>query len=118
MSMFGLFEWIFPLVFLAIFGMVLFVFAKSVSEWGKNNRAPRLTVEAVVVARRGHTSHQSDHHSTSYYVTFEVRSGDRMELHVPANEFGYLVEGDRGQLTFQGTRFVSFSREIRSEDCL
>lgn len=108
---FGLIDFLFPLMFLLVFGMIIVVFAKSFSQWNKNNHAPRLTVEAVVLGRRGHTSHHNDHHSTSYYVTFEiVSSGDRMELHVPSTEYGYLIEGDRGQLTFQGTRFLSFVR--------
>jgi hypothetical protein len=54
------------------------------------------------------------HHSTStsYYVTFEFESGDRLELHVPHSEFGYLIEGDMGRLTFQGTRYKGFQRDM------
>ena len=48
--------------------------------------------------------------STSYYVTFEVDSGDRMELCVSGEEYGMLVEGDCGKLSFQGTRYLSFER--------
>jgi hypothetical protein len=48
--------------------------------------------------------------STSYYVTFEVESGDRMELHVEGHEYGLLVEGDKGDLSFQGTRYLGFVR--------
>ena len=29
----------------------------------------------------------------------------------PDRDYGYLVEGDRGSLAFQGTRFLSFSRD-------
>ena len=46
--------------------------------------------------------------STSYYVTFQVESGDRMELPVSGREYGMLAEGDIGKLTFQGTRYLSF----------
>jgi hypothetical protein len=49
-------------------------------------------------------------HSTTYYVTFQVESGDRMELQLAGNEYGLLVEGDRGKLTFQGTRYLGFER--------
>lgn len=55
------------------------------------------------------------HHSTistSYFVTFEVQSGDRMELHVSAKDYGIIAEGDYGNLVFQGTRFHAFDREI------
>lgn len=48
--------------------------------------------------------------STSYYVTFLVESGDRIELCVSGTEYGMLVEGDTGRLTFQGTRYLSFER--------
>ena len=48
--------------------------------------------------------------STSYYVTFQVESGDRIELCVSGTEYGMLVEGDTGRLTFQGTRYLSFER--------
>lgn len=44
-------------------------------------------------------------------MTFQVESGDRMEFVVSGTEYGVLVEGDQGQLTFQGTRYLSFDRE-------
>lgn len=47
---------------------------------------------------------------TTYYVTFQVDSGDRMELSVSGSEYGMLVDGDRGKLSFQGTRYLSFER--------
>ena len=43
-------------------------------------------------------------------MTFEVESGDRMELHVDGSEYGMLVEGDYGMLSFQGTRYLGFVR--------
>ena len=49
---------------------------------------------------------------TSYYVTFQVESGDRMELSVTGSEYGMLVEGDEGKLSFQGTRYLGFEREF------
>ena len=48
--------------------------------------------------------------TTTYYVTFEVESGDRMEFIVPHSQYGYIAEGDYGKLTFQGTRFLDFQR--------
>ena len=32
------------------------------------------------------------------------------ELVVPSSEYGFMVEGDQGTLTFQGTRYLSFDR--------
>ena len=74
---------------------------------------------ATVVSKRTNVSHHHHHGtdhmahhstSTSYYVTFQVESGDRMELHMAGHEYGMLVEGDRGKLTFQGTRYLGFER--------
>ena len=112
---FNLFGIIFTLMFLLVFGVVLFGIIKGISQWNRNNHAPRLTVPATVVAKRTNVSHHHGansgvHHSTSYYVTFQVESGDRMELHMAGHQYGLLVEGDRGKLTFQGTRFLSFER--------
>ena len=109
------FEVMFFLVFALVLGVFIFTFVKGIGQWNKNNHSPRLSVDATVVAKRSHHSHHHHghgvHHSTSYHVTFEVQSGDRMELRVMASEFGMLVEGDVGTLTFQGTRYLGFDRK-------
>lgn len=67
----------------------------------------------LTLINHSHNTHDNMHHSSSstkYYVTFEFESGDRLELHVASNEYGYLVEGDMGKLTFQGTRYKNFER--------
>lgn len=110
-------------MFIVILGVFIVVFAKGISQWNKNNHSPRLTVDATVVSKRtdvthhsgshNHTTgmHTSGHTSTNYYVTFQVESGDRMEFHVSGEESGLLVEGDYGDLTFQGTRYLGFVRK-------
>lgn len=112
----GGFEIVFFLIFGVIAVMILVTVFRGLSQWNKNNHSPRLTVEARVVTKRQNISrHRSgDHMSTTssrYYVTFQVESGDRMELQMTGPEYGMLAEGDRGRLTFQGTRYVSFERE-------
>lgn len=117
----GGFRILFMLMFLLVFGMILFTIIRGIGQWNRNNHSPRLTVRATVVSKRGDVSHH--HHSggpnggvghtttsTTYYVTFQVESGDRMELSVSGPEYGMLAEGDRGDLTFQGTRYLSFER--------
>ena len=44
-------------------------------------------------------------------MTFQVESGDRMELSMTGTEYGMLAEGDRGKLSFQGTRYLGFERQ-------
>ncbi len=114
---FLLFQYIFFLVFALAFGIIIFSIVKNAKQWNRNNHSPRLTVEVYVTAKRTHISHvhssnDSMHGSahTSYYATFQVQSGDRMELQLDGSEYGMLAEGDYGQLTFQGTRFLSFVR--------
>lgn len=118
-GMFGLFEAIFPLFFIFVFGMIIFTIVKGIQESVHNNRQPIIPVEAKIVTKRYNVSrhhHNTDnmhHHtssSTSYYVTFEMSNGERMELRVPSKEFGMLVEGDQGTLQFQGTRYIGFTR--------
>ena len=107
---------IFPIIFLLFFGLFfavfIFVIVSNVRRESHNNHSPRITVPATVVAKRDHRSYNRNHHYTSYHVTFQFESGDRLELTVPGGEFGLLCEGDRGTLTFQGTRYLSFEREL------
>lgn len=116
---FGIFGIMFTIVFILVIGTFIVVAVKGIGQWNKNNHSPRLTVPATIVAKRANVSHHhhggvNDHHhhtSTSYYVTFQVESGDRMELHVAGTEYGLLIEGDSGKLTFQGTRYLGFERQ-------
>ena len=101
---------IFYIMFFIVIAMFVFVFAKLIKEWSHNNNSPRLSVEAKIVDKRSSAHHHNGHHTHSYHITFEVQSGDRMELKVPRNEFGLLVVGDEGTLSFQGTRYLGFER--------
>lgn len=125
LSLFGLMFTIIPILglLIAVCVFVLFgvIIAKNIKQKNCNRSLPLLTVRAKVVAKRsdvrGHSSHHtgSDYLSggasrTNYYATFEVESGDRMELRIPPNEIGYLVEGDIGSLSFRGTEYINFVR--------
>lgn len=121
---FGITQIIMPLMFLLVFGTVIVAFVRGIGQWNKNNHSPRLTVPAAVVSRRTLVTHHHHHGAngahhvhpvTSYYVTFEVENGDRMEFSVSGSEYGYLAEGDRGQLRFQGTRYLGFQRQDTEE---
>ena len=107
----------FFLLFSAFFVMFFFVLGKSIRESVKNNHSPRLTVEARVVTKRMQNGYYNgDHrHLAVYYATFEVDSGDRMELSMTGSEYGLLAEGDVGKLSFQGTRYLGFERARKTE---
>lgn len=102
----GGFSVLFVIVFLLILGMFIFVFVSNIARAAKDKASPRLTVPARVVAKRA----QVWNHYTYYYAAFEVESGDRMELSLDGEDFGLLAEGDAGELTFQGKKFLSFER--------
>ena len=109
---------IFYIMFFLVMGMFVFVLIKNIAEWVNNNNSPRLSVDAKIVDKRMSTHHHHSnghhHHTHSYHVTFEVQSGDRMELRVPRTEYGLLAEGDEGTLHFQGTRFLGFDRRYKT----
>ena len=116
---FGFMFTLFPIMFMIVFGVVIFSIVKNISVSMHNNKQPVIPVEARVVSKRydisthHHTTGTgAGHHSSStrYYATFELTNGERLEFMVPSYEFGMMVEGDNGTLTFQGTRFVSFIR--------
>lgn len=77
----------------------------------------RLSVDAMVVERRNQVSYHHHNqedgsmyttHSNTYYATFQVESGDLIEFVVNGREYGMLAEGECGELTFQGTRYIDF----------
>lgn len=117
---FDFFGSVMPVVFVVILGIILLSAGKGLMQWNRNNRQPLLTVDSRIVSKRSEVTqshHTEDNMSsrtrTSYYLTFEVESGDRMEFLVSGDEFGICAEGDEGRLSFQGTRYFRFERNPR-----
>lgn len=122
--MFYIFNVLFSIIFFCILGLIIYNIAKNISTWNQNNHSEKLTVPVKIVAKRTQVSqHQQPNagdlsgahgftviSSTSYYVTFELENGGRMELSVKGSEYGMLVEGDTGALSYQGTRYLGFER--------
>jgi fatty acid desaturase len=118
--MFGIVPVIVIIGFIFVFGTIIVRSIQGAKEWKRNNETPVLTVDATVVTKRAdvHQYHHNAgtdtiHHmssSTTYYATFEVTSGDRLEFKIRDIEYGMLVENDMGRLTFQGTRYLGFER--------
>ena len=113
-------------ILIAVFAALLIgVIGRGLYVWMRNNRAPQETAGARITAKRmkvsGHggtmmanrvsvmnTIHSSTY--TEYFVTFELEDGKRLELGVKDPEYGMLAEGDRGRLSWQGTRYLGFER--------
>ena len=115
---------LFPLLFLIVFVFVISTivgtFVSKAKRERKNDQSLRLTAEAKVVSKRmqvgenrhrhGNDDMMHSYNYSKYFVTFEFESGDRVEMPVDGSEYGLLVEGDTGKLSFQGTRYLGFSR--------
>ncbi len=111
---------LFILFFLVFIGIIVAIIGSTLKKNAYNRRQPVLAVSSRILAKRTNLTHHHgnstdsmnhSHTSTTYYATFEVESGDRLELQLPASEFGLLIEGDYGKLTFQGTRYLGFVRD-------
>ena len=113
-------------VLIAVFAVLLIgAIGRGLYVWIRNNRSPQETADARVVAKRmkvsGHGGHAaagrvsamntvSSSTYTRYFVTFELENGKRLEFSVKDPEYGMLAEGDRGRLSYQGTRYLGFER--------
>lgn len=115
-GIFGLFS---SLIFITVAGGFLFIIITGLITWNRNNNSPRVTEEVVIVAKRTHvnqnngasgTLHPHSSTTTSYYVTFSFADNARKEFLVSGKEYGLLAEGDVGELSHQGTRYLGFER--------
>ena len=113
-------------VLFAVFAVLLIgAVGRGLWVWFRNNRSPQETADARVITKRmkvsGHGGHAmasnvpsmnavSSSTYTRYFVTFELENGKRLEFSVKDQEFGMLTEGDRGRLSYQGTRYLEFER--------
>ena len=115
-SLFNIVSIIVPVGFVIVLGLILIHVFRGLLQWNRNNQSPVQTMEATMVTKRINVIHHSEvgtHHtstSTHHYATFEADDGSRMEFGIRGRDYGVLVEGDRGRLTFQGTRFKGFER--------
>lgn len=108
------------IVFIIVFGVIIFRVVRGIAEWMSNNQQPVETIKAKVISKRENVRRRSSgagnrgmgmsRTQTTYFVTFELENDDRKEFKVKGNEYGMLAEGDVGHLTFQGTRYHGFER--------
>jgi hypothetical protein len=104
-------------LFIAVIGLIVvsvigFGVVRALVRWNRNNNSPLLTVPASVVTKRGSVSGGTgdSSSSTTYYATFEIQGGQRLEFLIAGREYGMLAERDRGRLSYQGTRYMGFDR--------
>ncbi len=117
--MFDLTGTVIPIFAALIFGIVAVSAGKGLLQWSRNNSSPLLSVPARIVSKRSEVrqrppdDNQVSRSATVYYLTYETEGGIRKEFKVNGDEFGMSAEGDRGLLTYQGTRYYGFQRQPR-----
>ncbi|ETT50902.1 MULTISPECIES: DUF2500 domain-containing protein [unclassified Paenibacillus] len=106
------------LILLLIAGFVAYTIWRGLKTWMTNQTSPLQSRVVTAVAKRtevwGGRGHMGTH--TSYYVTFEFHNGSRRELEVKPKAYAMIVEGDRGELSYQGSRFKGFVRAGMQRD--
>lgn len=105
--------------FIIVFSILIIRIIKGMIVYINNNNSPKLETKAKIIDKRGDvsmyhhtngTGHIHNSSSTTYYISFELSTNERLELRVPKDKYGLLIVGDNGILKYQGTRFLSFDR--------
>lgn len=111
-TMLGVSGIVFLLAFMVsfvLFVLILYVIIKAIKN---NSQSAQLTVQATVIGKRTrYYLREGFPGNEIYYVSFEIKGGDRVELNTTARDYGILFEGDRGLLTFRGSYFLEFQRK-------
>ena len=102
---------IFAIVVIGIVCAIIYSIATGASTAIKNSNSPLVSNRATIVDKRSKLLN-TDHHVTEYYATFEFGDRTRLELKIPEQITGTITVGDQGVLSWQGTRFKGFAREI------
>lgn len=116
--MFDLTGTVIPIFLAVVIGIIAVSAGRGLLQWNRNNKSPVMTIPARIVSKRSEVRQQqlqddsnNSRTSTTYYLTYESDRGERMEFKVDGNEYGMSAEGDRGILTYQGTRYHGFRRQ-------
>lgn len=118
-EMFGVMNLAFPIFIVVILGIIFILASSSIRRYYSDSKQPLLIVQSRIITKRTEVSHYYDSDTSvnrtdsTYYITFEVEGGERLEFKVSGQIFGQHTEGDTGKLTFRGKRFQGFDRMVR-----
>lgn len=90
------------LICLLIIVIICMVDANTIICWFKNNRAPVHSMGASVLTK--------EINENKYYVCFGLEDGQIKRFSIDYYAYISLKEGEKGILTYQGTRFVRYDR--------
>ena len=94
-------------IYILMFILVGFISLAFV-RWIRNENSPVHRASATIIHMRSKKHLRA--HYRSYHVIFQLEDGAQIELCVNHNEYSALTIGDRGMLTYQGTRYKGFER--------
>lgn len=109
-AMFTLVPIFIGVVFLLVIGSIVAGVIKNLARWSEDNAQPIRQELASLVAKRTEVSGTRERSTTGYFLTFELPGSERREFSVSGQEYGLQAEGDRGQLRYQGSRYLGFAR--------
>lgn len=89
-------------VCLLIIIIICMVDANTIICWFKNNRAPVHSMGASVLTK--------EINENKYYVCFGLEDGQMKRFSIDYYAYISLKEGEKGILTYQGTRFIRYDR--------
>jgi hypothetical protein len=96
-------------VVLAAAVFMIYLVGRSVEAQARLRSLPIQSALAKVVAKRSEVRGYKRFY-TRHFATFEFKDGQRAELETSGPDFGLLVEGDYGKITYQGREFRGFER--------
>ena len=89
-------------IFLIIIVIICMVDANTIICWFKNTRAPVQSMGASVLTK--------EINENKYYVCFGLEDGQMKRFSIDYYAYISLKEGEKGILTYQGTRFIRYDR--------
>lgn len=89
-------------IFLIIIVIICMADANTIVCWFKNNRAPVHSMCASVLTK--------EINENKYYVCFGLEDGQMKRFSIDYYAYISLKEGEKGILTYQGTRFIRYDR--------
>lgn len=90
------------LICLLIIVIICMVDANTIICWFKNNRVPVHSMGASVLTK--------EINENKYYVCFGLEDGQMKRFSIDYYAYISLKEGEKGILTYQGTRFIRYDR--------
>lgn len=107
-----------PVFFLIVFILLLFFISKGMQESTENNLKPVIPVSVLIVSKRVAISH--NHNSPSrvnatiprYFIGVQYTNGEMQEFVVSGIDYEVIETGAKGVLSFQGSKFIDFEREL------